>query len=281
MLTSPNSKILLDGLFTTASDLVKRFFMADLPQDTFGSNAWDVFVRELEGYVHLPPSNVAVAKYMRAAAVLRCLGRHAARNLFQSVYILEKGDGAREFLARVPGDQRALVRKNLLTITPEEHQAKVAEMRAKAVADKVIKAVAGILPKDKRGAFEADVRNWSRNTADIWREYMQPLDTPVDFCDDILHIGDPREWVVLSFKTQAADAATGGQVRAQVQVLQPGDEPGACIWPLFTIGGSCVKQGVVVTTAQIARAIDEKKKVRRDSAVSFGGSPAAASVAGR
>ncbi len=255
--------------------------MADLPKDTFCSNAWKDFVHELEGYVRLPPSNLAVAKYMRAAAVLRCLGRYAARDLFQSVYILEKGDGAREFLDRVPDDQHALVRKNLLTITPEERQAKVAEIHAKAVADKVIAAVAGILPKDKRDAFEADVRNWSTNTGDIWRKHMQPLDTPVEFCDDILHMGDSREWVVLSFKTQGADAATGGQVKAQVQVLQPADEPEACIWPLFTIGGRCAKQGVVVTTAQVTRAMDEKKKARRDSAVSFGGSPAAASVAGR
>ncbi|CAK7215344.1 hypothetical protein SEUCBS140593_002498 [Sporothrix eucalyptigena] len=266
-------------------------------------DSFKVNVGKCKAGIPLAPSNSPEAKRMRTAAVLRVLAVVATNQLFQPEYTLARGSELSQALhAQVDDSDRAnFVRRVLLQVEPNnptvgEHIAN----RVKFVNKCLTNVVRPILAEDVFIRLASDLDRWVQDAVRVWSEAIQPLPQGISVFIDLDETDDAppaREWVVMAASPEWAAsvpatkssgpartgstagsssgaerspapalAASGPTVNTANVPITSAANVAACIWPVFLMmdkDKSVVRQGFVLTKAQVAKAEQEEKDLAK------------------
>ncbi|KAF3768501.1 hypothetical protein M406DRAFT_71499 [Cryphonectria parasitica EP155] len=202
----------LQGLFTEAYSMVKKYFGDDVP-DQIGKDAkaWEA----LRGHVAvshpykipLPSSNSPQAKQMRVAAVLAVLGHHLAEQILQPLFILEDGGELNEFLSELASDdppREAFLRSTLLAALTSADQRENRQERVKDVFQAVISAAQPLLADGKRDGFRRALRDLCARYCETWSE-IQHLEDKIEWS---LDVDEPDNFELLQLPNPAGETAS-------------------------------------------------------------------------
>lgn len=246
------------------------FGQLELSDYTFSSVSWDRLIELecLEG-IPLPPTNSAIAKHMRVAAVIRLLAEAASSHICQPIHIPHRGTAVADLLDtidQIDPRRSRYVRSVLLSIDPAKQEV-YGKKRATAASKDVYDSVSFML--EDRKAFGRALLEWFDKVCNTWRS-LQHFEVRYQALfesknEDLV----PEEWepfpkpplLPAQNRGQAVNgtAPDGTYMKPNSIVKLELDNIAAQIWPAFlvmTTAGKLepLKAGYVLLKAQTAAA---------------------------